>query len=60
MTLPRKRITDDRELEQETGIKPADHDFSNATINSPALRKLERQLLGPSWGKKRAPYRGRR
>jgi hypothetical protein len=51
MRLPARRITD-RELEIETGIRPADHAFTTSDV-----RKRERQLLGPSWGKERRPFK---
>jgi hypothetical protein len=50
MRLPARRVTD-RELELETGIRPADHAFTTSDV-----RKRERQLLG-SWGKERRPFR---
>lgn len=59
MRLPTRRITDDRDLEQETGIKRADHQHSHLTLNSEAVRRLERKILGPSWGRKRRPFRPR-
>ena len=52
MRLPRFRV-DDRELEQEIGVKPADHQFSTLTANSEAVGNLERKMLGPAWFKPR-------
>jgi len=40
---------DDRELEQMTGITPADHRY----VTPDYIRKLERQMLGPEWFKPR-------
>ena len=45
----RRPPKEDRELEQQTGIKPADHHF----VTPAAYQKARRELLGPSWGKKR-------
>ena len=45
--LPR----DDTELEQMTGIKPADHNY----VSTAAIDKMERQMLGPDWYRKRKP-----
>jgi hypothetical protein len=42
---------DDRELEQMTGIKPADHGF----VGRDYIRQLEKKILGPNWGKKKPP-----
>lgn len=59
-TPPRKPVKDDAELIQVANLKPADHEYSTATSNSDALRRLERKMLGPSWGKKRAEFTGPR
>lgn len=39
------RPKDDRELEQETGIKPADHVW----VTPDYIRKKEREMLGERW-----------
>lgn len=59
-TPPRKPVKDDAELIQVANLKPADHEYSTATSNSDSLRALERKMLGPSWGKKRAEFTGPR
>jgi len=41
----RPRPRDDRELEDMTGIKPADHGYTT----SDHIRMLERKMLGPGW-----------
>lgn len=54
MTLPRRSVSD-RELEQEARIKPPDHNYETP----PSIRQRERALLGPSWGKKRRPFKAK-
>ena len=49
MTEPRPRPRDDHELEQMTGITPADHDWTS----SATIQKLEREILGPAWFRRR-------
>jgi hypothetical protein len=49
----RQPIQDDRELERETGIAPADHRF----VSRGDISRMERQILGPSWGKKRRKFK---
>ena len=41
----RPRPKDDRELEQLTGIRPADHPWTR----SAAIDRLEREVLGRDW-----------
>jgi hypothetical protein len=45
MRFWRRTPEDDRELEQETGIKPADHTF----VTPAYIRRREREILGPRW-----------
>lgn len=49
MNSPRPRPRDDRELEQMTGIKPADHQY----VSSALIKDLEKKILGRGWGKKK-------
>ena len=43
--LPR----DDEELQQMTGITPADHRY----VSTEAIDRLERKMLGPDWYRRR-------
>jgi hypothetical protein len=45
----------DEEFERATGIRPADHNF----VTPATIKKAERQMLGPLWGKRRRPYKPR-
>ena len=49
MTEPRPRPRDDYELEQMTGIRPADHQW----VSSATVEKAERQMLGYHWYRRR-------
>ncbi len=40
---------DDRELEDMTGIKPADHGYTSSSV----ISQLERRMLGRDWFKPR-------
>lgn len=42
---------DDHEIEQMTGIRPADHAFTTASPDT--IAKMERAILGPGWFRRR-------
>ena len=45
----RQRPRDDNELEQMTGIRPADHNF----VSPATIERVERKMLGPAWFRRR-------